>query len=621
MNFLTYFLPILTGLLLLALYLGIPNPLRCVLPGETPPAPAGKRRQAASRLLREDRSRKLSRRDLLPLLLVTALYACAAFFRLGSTSAPQSFVPMEGQEAVIELPEGVYPSRILLYPGVGMGSYALDASEDGEDWQYLDAFNQDHIAVLKWTAITPETSLRPRYIRICATSGEPWLGEVVPLNGDGDPIAVSCNIPQLCDEADTVPLSQSFQNSSYFDEIYHARTAWEHLNGVWPYEITHPPLGKEIMGLGIRLFGMTPFGWRFSGTLFGTLMLPLLYVFLKKLFGGQLLPSLGTLLFASDFMHYVQTRIATIDTYSVFFILLMYLFLWIWLSEDKLWALALCGVSFGLGAAAKWTSIYAGAGLALLWAVHWILRFVKAHRDAAAEDGTDSPDSNSELFPAFLKNVLFCLVFFIAVPLLIYYLSYLPYGRARGVSLFSGDYLRIVLDNQNYMFTYHSKSVLGATHPYSSNWYHWLIDYRPILYVLEYPTPGLRSSIGAFLNPVLCWGGLLSLPVLCWMAIRRRDRLAAFILVGYLSQLLPWVPVERLTFAYHYFPSALFLVLSLSYTMALLRENRSSWKLSALSLTAGSIALFVLFFPVLNGLPIKSELADALLKWLPSWPF
>ena len=375
------------------------------------------------------------------------------------------------------------------------------------------------------------------------------------------------------------------------------------------------------MGLGIRLFGMTPFGWRFSGTIFGTLMLPLLYVFLKKLFGGQLLPSLGTLLFASDFMHYVQTRIATIDTYSVFFILLMYLFLWIWLSEDKLWALALCGVSFGLGAAAKWTSIYAGAGLALLWAVHWILRFVKAHRDAAAEDGTDSPDSNSELFPAFLKNVLFCLVFFIAVPLLIYYLSYLPYGRARGVPLFSVDYLRIVLDNQNYMFTYHSKSVLGATHPYSSNWYHWLIDYRPILYVLEYPTPGLRSSIGAFLNPVLCWGGLLSLPVLCWMAIRRRDRLAAFILVGYLSQLLPWVPVERLTFAYHYFPSALFLVLSLSYTMALLRENRSSWKLSALSLTAGSIALFVLFFPVLNGLPIKSELADALLKWLPSWPF
>ncbi len=616
MKVFAYFLPLLTVLLLLVYFMTLPDLNRCLLPGKGGRA----------------RSRALSRRDALPILLITGLYACTAFFRLGGMRDPQSFVPMAGQVAVLELPEGSAPSSIMLYPGVGMGSYDLSYSENGQEYFSVFSFTQDHIAVLKWTAITPETSLRPRYIRICATSGEPWLGEVVPLNGDGDPIAVSCNIPQLCDEADTVPLSQSFQNSSYFDEIYHARTAWEHLNGVWPYEITHPPLGKEIMGLGIRLFGMTPFGWRFSGTLFGTLMLPLLYVFLKKLFGGQLLPSLGTLLFASDFMHYVQTRIATIDTYSVFFILLMYLFLWIWLSEDKLWALALCGVSFGLGAAAKWTSIYAGAGLALLWAVHWILRFIKARKDSAGaadrrpsspegDVGAGVPDGPSSLLPAFLKNVLFCLVFFIAVPLLIYYLSYLPYGQARGVSLFSGDYLRIVLDNQNYMFTYHSKSVLGATHPYSSNWYHWLIDYRPILYVLEYPTPGLRSSIGAFLNPVLCWGGLLSLPVLCWMAIRRRDRLAAFILVGYLSQLLPWVPVERLTFAYHYFPSALFLVLSLSYTMALLRENRSSWKLSALSLTAGSIALFVLFFPVLNGLPIKSELADALLKWLPSWPF
>ena len=616
MKVFAYFLPLLTVLLLLVYFMTLPDLKRCLLPGKGGRA----------------RSRALSRRDALPLLLITGLYACTAFFRLGSMRDPQSFVPMAGQVAVLELPEGSDPSSIMLYPGVGMGSYDLSYSENGQEYFSVSSFTQDHIAVLKWTAINPETSLRPRYLRICATSGEPWLGEVVPLNGDGDPIAVSCNIPQLCDEADTVPLSQSFQNSSYFDEIYHARTAWEHLNSVWPYEITHPPLGKEIMGLGIRLFGMTPFGWRFSGTFFGTLMLPLLYVFLKKLFGGQLLPSLGTLLFASDFMHYVQTRIATIDTYSVFFILLMYLFLWIWLSEDKLWALALCGVSFGLGAAAKWTSIYAGAGLAFLWAVHWILRFIKARKDSAGaadrrpsspegDVGAGVPDGPSSLLPSFLKNILFCLVFFIAVPLLIYYLSYLPYGRARGVSPFSGDYLRIVLDNQNYMFTYHSKSVLGATHPYSSNWYHWLIDYRPILYVLEYPTPGLRSTIGAFLNPVLCWGGLLSLPVLCWMAIRRRDRLAAFILVGYLSQLLPWVPVERLTFAYHYFPSALFLVLSLSYTMALLRENRASWRLSALGLTAGSIALFLLFFPVLNGLPIRSELADALLKWLPSWPF
>ena len=58
-------------------------------------------------------------------------------------------------------------------------------------------------------------------------------------------------------------------NSTYFDEIYHARTAYEHIHGIRPYENTHPPLGKILIGIRIRLFGMTPFGWRFIGTLLG----------------------------------------------------------------------------------------------------------------------------------------------------------------------------------------------------------------------------------------------------------------------------------------------------------------------------------------------------------------
>ena len=600
-------LPILTVLLLLLFFLTLPDLGDCLLPGESAPLSAGRAKR--TRLERLDRSRRLSRKDLLPILLVTLLYACTAFFRLGSTSAPQTFAFMGRQDALITLPEGVYPSRILLYSGVGMGSYELSFSEDGEAYVPVETVTQDHVAVLKWKVLSPEAPLLPGSIRIHG-EGDLWLGEVVILDGDGQPVPFLCSIPQLCDEPETAPASPGFQNSSYFDEIYHARTAWEHLNRIWPYEITHPPLGKIILGLGISLFGMTPFGWRFSGTFFGVLMLPLLYVFLKKLFGGRLIPSLGTVLFATDFMHYVQTRIATIDTYSVFFILLMYLFLYLWLSEDRLWALALCGVSFGLGAASKWTSIYAGAGLALLWAAHWVRRFLQARRE----------ENGERVFPAFLKNSLFCLVFFLAVPAIIYYFSYLPYGLAQRVSPFSREYLTLVLNNQVYMFNYHAHGVLGSTHPYSSTWYQWLVEYRPILYVLERPEAGTRVSIAAWLNPVLCWGGLMSLPVLGWAAVSRRDGRAAFILVGYLSELLPWVPVARLTFAYHYFPSSLFLVLSLSYVFCLIRENRPRWRLSVLAFAAGSALLFLLFFPVLNGLPVSDELASALYRWMPSWP-
>ena len=138
--------------------------------------------------------------------------------------------------------------------------------------------------------------------------------------------------------------------------------------------------------------------------------------------------------------------------------------------------------------------------------------------------------------------------------------------------------------------------------------------------MLEYPNPGTKMAIAAFLNPVLCWGGLLSLPVLGYLALARGDRRAAFLLVGYLAELLPWVLVPRLTFAYHYFPSALFLVLCLSYVLALLRENESAWRSRGLFLVGGAVLLFVLFFPELNGLEIRSDLAELLLRWFPSWP-
>ena len=106
-------------------------------------------------------------------------------------------------------------------------------------------------------------------------------------------------------------------------------------------------------------------------------------------------------------------------------------------------------------------------------------------------------------------------MFFVLVPGMIYYASYYPYGAARGLHgagmYFTREYAAIVLENQRFMFTYHAGLV--ATHPYSSRWWQWLLDLRPILYYLSYGD-GTVSTIGAFVNPLLCWGGLLALPVL-----------------------------------------------------------------------------------------------------------
>ena len=220
---------------------------------------------------------------------------------------------------------------------------------------------------------------------------------------------------------------------------------------------------------------------------------------------------------------------------------------------------------------------------------------------------------------SFFGNAALCVVFFILIPGLIYYLSYLPYGISQHAPLFSREYTRLVLDNQSFMFSYHVN--IRAEHPYSSRWYQWMLDIRPILYYLEYLPDGKRISFGAFVNPMICWGGLLSLLVLIYTAAVRRDRTAAFLLIAYLSGLVPWMFITRLTFAYHYFASALFLVPSLCYVFSMMEQAPRRFRRYPVWFTAVSVLLFAWFFPVLNGITVENALATKLLGWLPSWPF
>ena len=583
-------------------------------------------------LLRRDtlpvpRRERWTRRDSLAVICVTAAYAIVAFLGLGDTQGVESFCKFgsRGEYALIELPEGTALGEIRYYSGLYMGNYYVQVSADGEAFTDVGKMRQNHTDVFKWNTFTPEDGpiTGARYLRLIADKPL-WLGELALYDTDGARIdAAALRYDRGCgalfDEQELVPEKKTYANSSYFDEIYHARTAYEHIENIDPYEISHPPLGKLLIAVGIRIFGLNPFGWRFTGTLLGVLMLPLLYLFLKSLCGGFAVPLCGTLIFAADFMHFVQTRIATIDTYPLFFTLLMYLFFWgYWKSErtqrrDWLPPLALSGVCFGLAAASKWTGFYAGAGLGVLWLLDRIFRGAALCRAG----------QKKEYLRETRDNVLWCLLFFVCVPALIYYLSYWRYGTAAGLRgpgmLFKKEYFDIVWDNQKYMLHYHAG--VKSEHPYSSVWWQWMLDIRPILYYLDYLPDGRHVSFGAWLNPLLCWGGLLPMLCMLYQSIFKRDKTALFILIGYLAQLLPWVFVPRVLFEYHYFPSSLFLLLALCHVLRGVREYKSDWRHVLWGVTGTAVGLFVLFYPALAGRPVSSFFGHSFLKWLPSWPF
>ena len=581
----------------------------------------------------DGKSHPMERKDLLPLLIILAVYTIVAFTNLGSTKDPQSFYTFEGDNdsVVIDLGEQKEISSIMYYSGLYPGDYDLYYSSNGSNWVRLRdanaqpdangdvndaAMHQSYADLFKWQyASIGDTCISTRFIRIVARTLPMELGELALYDEHGRLVNVSGVDSVLLDEQNTIPDSPSWFNSMYFDEIYHGRTAYENIKNIYPYEITHPPLGKIIISLGIRIFGMTPFGYRFMGAFFGVLMLLPLYIFLKNMFGKTKVAMCGTLLFAFEFMHFTQTRIATIDTYGVFFTLLSFLFMWRWMTAPytaKLrttWLdLFLCGLSFGLGCACKWTVLYAGVGLAALW----LLRAIMKYRAVGL----------GQYGRELLGTIGLSVLFFIVIPVIIYCLSYIPYGLALGYKmpgmLTDGNYYKLIWDNQVYMLTYHNG--VNQTHPYSSRWYQWLFDVRPILYYLQY-NGETKSAFGAFNSPLISWAGLAALISIVFAFWKRRKPQAVLIWAGYLCQFLPWVIITRTTFAYHYFGCILFLTIAISFVFDELIERRSKNDKLVYAFTGLNTALFVLFYPVLSGVEASVQFCLNVLKWFPSWPW
>ena len=106
-----------------------------------------------------------------------------------------------------------------------------------------------------------------------------------------------------------------------------------------------------------------------------------------------------------------------------------------------------------------------------------------------------------------------------------------------------------------------------------------------------------------------------------YLVIRKKDRIAAFLCIGYLAQYLPWMLVNRCTFIYHYFPCVPFVVLMITY--GLYQFTRHS-KTSSKWIVFGGYAIlafvaFLIYYPVLSGEPVDREYAQQVLRLLKDW--
>jgi dolichyl-phosphate-mannose-protein mannosyltransferase len=381
------------------------------------------------------------------------------------------------------------------------------------------------------------------------------------------------------------------------DERFWRRDKWD--VGSW----VHPPLGKWQIGMGIKAFGMDPFGWRVTSALAGTLAVTGVALIAQLLFRRPVWTFVAGGLLALEGLNVVLSRTALLDVHLEFWIVVGYLLVLLdrrWIERRtpvmptemptdaptvladaaldhpgprhppvfspiwRPWRFA-AGVAFGAAASVKWSGAFALLGtfvLSYLW-----------ETTRRRHNGERRP-----LRGALVRESFGIVLAFVFVPLLVYVAVWLPW-----IHHFEWDWAKW-WDTQMGAIRYHGSGLewtevdpdtgsATPTHPYYSRPWEWIAMLRPTSFYVKDVGPEIQDIL-AIGNPAVFWGSLVALPYLPFAWRRLRDWRAGFILVGFASQYVPWFFASRPTFFFYALPLTPFLVLSVTYLLRQLSDAK-----------------------------------------------
>jgi len=389
-----------------------------------------------------------------------------------------------------------------------------------------------------------------------------------------------------------------------FDEIYYAKNANSlitngvELNSANQAEfVVHPPLGKWLIGIGIKLFGNNEFGWRISAAIIGTASIILIYLVALKLFDSILLASLASAFLALDGLNLVMSRVALLDIFLMFFVLLAAYFL----LSNQYW---LSAISIGAATGVKWSGAYLIPVFLLI-----SINFVRS---------------------GLIKQLIIRFTQFILTPILIYLTTWLGWiftdkGWDRNWAQSQSD--SFIPDLVRNLWHYHSEILnfntgLNEKHSYSANPWSWLILGRPTSFYYQTPTncgaTSCAQEILAIGTPLLWWAATISLAVTFGFWLKQRDQISSFILTGVAVTYLPWFLFQNRTmFSFYAVTISPFLILALVYMISKLMQSGVKRELIYIFVFVIFIN-FIYFLPIFTGLEIP-YVAWLNRMWLPSW--
>lgn len=526
--------------------------------------------------------KKLNYKDIIILLIIISIYTIISFINLGDNKSISTFQKINTEGIKINLSKEEFITKIKYYNGRITNDFYIIInnkeiiSENNSSFSWKELLLKKNIKTLK---LIPINNIE--------------LGEIALYNNKQEKINTKIiyknkKIYNLSDENSIIPDKISYLNSTYFDEIYFARSTYEYVNNLSNYEWTHPPLGKLIQAIPIFITKeFTPFNYRLMGNIAGILMILIMYLFAHEMYQKRKYSILGSLLVFFDNAHFVQTRIGTVDSFLVLFILISTYYLYKYIKYLKIKHLIISIIFLSLSTSVKWIGLYlVPAYILILFIINRVQK--------------------EKIYKYILKISLLIII----IPLI-----YISINLIKpNLDTIKTNNIKNIITQTKTMYDYHSN--INQDHPFSSKWYTWPISYKPVWYYTK-DNINTKQTI-AFLGNVSIWYlGIITILLLPYYIIKKKNKKSLFILILILSLYLPNILINRIMFLYHYFPILPFLYLSIINFYYQINKNNKQDKLIYIYIVL-VIITFIIYYPISSGLDISKQYVE-LTKIFNSW--
>ncbi len=474
-------------------------------------------------------------------------------------------------------------------------------------------------------------------------------------------------------------------NTLVFDEVYYVKFAHNYLTQT-PFFDGHPPLSKYLLALAIWLGNQLPIGqdtvngvagapyttwsYRWLNALTGSFIPLVVAGIAYQLTHRHRYTLLAGLFVGLDGLFLVESRYALNNVYLVILGLFGLWFLLLALNSQMIRRelyLVLAGIFFGATTAIKWNGLWFLLGAWGVWSMAKVVDWLQKRRPVMPvllplTSDTDLPDASSWQNPLSQMQRLKgwqMLIYLAIVPFAFYCLSWIPH-----LAFNTKDGFWML---QKQILDYHQRVGDGPkVHPYCSDWYTWLVMWRPVAYFYQVINPGdplpngtskltatpdrLIYDVHAMGNPMLWWLSTVAIVLVCIVMIARlftwlanwqaqpigqaapplanlllppfnptEQWLGLFITINYAANVLPWVRVSRCTFLYHYMGASVFAMMALAWICdRWLQSPQSPLRTMGITIILLTSMAFIFWMPIYLGLPLSPREFQVRM-WFPSW--